>query len=369
MIGNLKNLLRLPSYIKEGVLYHLGGFLYTAKPRTVQFPVNNRCDSRCIMCNRWRVEDKNEIDTGKIREVFSNPLFSEVEEVNLHGGEPTLREDLAEICSIIQDSCPSLKHIWISTNGLNSRRVERRVMEVLNVVDFDRIQTLAVNVSVDGIDEVHDRIRGVKGGFRKTVETVRILKQLQMRYPIEIIMGTVMQPLNLHQIDEMEDLAEDLGVPIIFQPLAFDDFFNIDDADASQLNFKSGDLERYRELIEEKFLNGSSATDFYWHGFLGMMNGRKRSTPCAFDRYVFSLYPTGEVLPCSARDWILFGNVYDKPVDEIWFSRKANAIRKKMKKEICPNCPSYCLAEFSIKREFFAYLKFRLKKVILNTHH
>jgi len=366
MITGLSKLFRLPLYVKDGILYHLSGFLYTPKPRSVQFPVNDRCDARCIMCNRWRKKGGKEIDIAKIREVFSNSLFSKVEEVNLHGGEPTLREDLAEICRIIQDSCPKLKRVWISTNGLNTKRIERRVREVLDVVDFDRIDVLSVNVSIDGLEETHDRIRGVKGGFKGAVETIKMLKRLQMNYPLQPSMGTVIQPLNLHEVDKLEALAEDLGVPILFQPLMFDTFFNIDDA--SLLKFTAADLEDYRELIRRKFSNGFSATSFYWHDFLAMMDGARRSTPCAFDRYVFSLYPTGEVLPCSREDWILFGNVYEKPVDEIWFSREAKKIRQRMRREVCPRCSSYCMTEYSIKKEFFAYLRYCLGKVFSGTY-
>ena len=62
-----------------------------------------------------------------------------------------------------------------------------------------------------------------------------------------------------------------------------------------------------------------------------MMKGATRKSPCAFDRYVFSLYPTGEDLPCSREDWILFGNVYEQSPDSIWYSRESKKTRKRMK--------------------------------------
>ena len=358
----LDQIFRLPVYMFEGLNYHLGGSLFTAKPRMIQFPVCDRCNARCIMCSRWQKDVEREISVEKIREVFASGLFSKVEDVNLHGGEPTLRQDLAEICSIIQDSCPRMKRLWISTNGFGTKRVEKRIQEILGVLDFSRIGALEINVSVDGIDETHDTIRGIKGGFKQCIETIRALKRLAKDNPIRMSIGTVIQPLNLHQIDDIEQLARELDVAVFFQPLMFDKFFNL--SGNSNLKFSNDDIREFRRIIEEKLAPGMATTNFYWCDFLSIMGGLKRKSPCAFDRYVFSLYPTGEVLPCSREDWILFGNVYEQTVDEIWFGRRAKEIRKRMREKVCPGCSFYCGVEFSLQKEFFTYLKFYLKRYL-----
>ena len=74
-----------------------------------------------------------------------------------------------------------------------------------------------------------------------------------------------------------------------------------------------------------------------------------------------------DTLPCSKEDWILFGNVHEKPVDEIWYSRESKNIRKKMRKEVCPTCKFYCGAEYSLKKEFFTYFRYYLKTSLLPT--
>jgi MoaA/NifB/PqqE/SkfB family radical SAM enzyme len=358
----LDQIVRLPAYMLEGMKYHLGGSLFTAKPRMIQFPVCDRCNARCIMCSRWQKDVEKEISIEKIREVFSSGLFSKVEDVNLHGGEPTLRQDLAEICSIIQSACPRMKRLWISTNGFGSQRVEKRIQEILDVLDFSRIDALEINVSIDGINETHDTIRGIKGGFKQSIETIKALKRLAKNNPIRISIGTVIQPLNLHQIDDIEQLARELDVSVFFQPLMFDKFFNL--SGNSNLKFSKDDIREFKRVIEQKLAPGLSTTNFYWCDFLSIMSGEKRKSPCAFDRYVLSLYPTGEVLPCSREDWILFGNVYEQSVDEIWFGRKAKEIRKRMREKVCPGCSFYCGVEFSLQKEFFIYLKFYLKRYL-----
>ena len=329
----------------------------------VQFPVCDRCNARCVMCHRWRKDGREEISAEKIREVFSGSLFSRVEEVNLHGGEPTLRQDLAEICGIIQAGCPRLKRIWISSNGFGTERVTRRAAEILRALDFRKLDRLEINISIDGLGETHDRIRGVPGGFNQCLETVRALLKMSESNPLRVSIGTVIQPWNLPYLDDITELAKSLGVPSFFQPLASDKFFNI--RDDNVLAFRNGDKSALEEFVREKLAPGASPTSFYWRDFLGIAQGRKRKSPCAFDRCVLSLYPTGEILPCSQEDWILFGNVYEQPAEKIWFGPRAREIRRRMKKEVCPTCPSYCGVEFSLRKEFFTYAAFYVKEKIL----
>jgi MoaA/NifB/PqqE/SkfB family radical SAM enzyme len=362
MAFDLKQFLRLPEFIWGGLQYHFAGRLFTAKPRMIQFPVCDRCNSRCIMCNRWSKESKQEIGIEEIRKVFSNPLFSRVEQANLHGGEPTLRRDLAEICRILQENCPRLSSIWISTNGFGVKRIESRFLEILKILDFNRIKSLDVNVSIDGIGATHDRIRGVPGGFEQATETISMLKRLAETHPIRLSIGTVIQPLNLHEIDQIESFAARAGIPSLFQPLMFDDFFNI--AGTDELRFSKEDKRLLTSLIETKLSCGRSPSSYYWCDYLGIGKGNQRKSPCAFDRYIFSIYPTGEVLPCSARDWIMFGSIYEEAVEKIWYGRRANAVRKRIKKEVCPTCSAYCAVEFSLQKEFFKYFAYYVRRLV-----
>ncbi len=354
-VKNLRQIFSLPRFLVGGIHYRLSGFLFTPRPRFVCFPVTFRCNSRCQMCNLWQ-SPKNQEDMGldKIEEIFSNPLFKKMEEVVLHGGEPTLRNDIHEIYKIILRSCPKVNSITLSTNGLTPKLVGKRVEEILSGVDPDSVR-LVFSVSIDGLREAHDEIRGLKGSFDRAVETLEVLKNYQARYPIGLEIITVIQPQNLNDLEKMKDLAEDYEVDIIFQPLMIDTFYGNSSSDP-RLQFNQAQDQGYRDFIQNTLTRTKSFRGLYWRNFLEMKAGGKRKVPCAYDRYVLSLYPTGEVLPCSRRDWIRYGNVHEKRVDKIWFDKKAKKIRKRMKKEVCPTCEFYCGAEYALKKEFFVYL-------------
>jgi len=346
-----------------GINYKLAGVLFTPLPRFVCFPVTFRCNSRCQMCNMWQTPDTNEeIDLIKIEEVFSNLLFKKVEEVVLHGGEPTLRKDIKNIYEIVVRSCPKLKNITSSTNGLKPKLVDKRVNEILSVVNPNKVK-LTFTVSIDGLKDSHEKIRGIKGGFDRAIESVEVLKKYQTAHPIDVQIITVIQPQNIDDLEEIEKLAKNYKVGLIFQPLMIDTFYNNSPSDP-RLTFSEAQLEKYRKFIKKKFIIAMAPKSLYWQNFLDMMIGGKRTVPCAYDRYVLSLYPTGDVLPCATENWNLFGNVYDKPVDLIWFSKKSKRIRKKIRKNICPSCIFYCGAEYSLQKEFFTYFRYYVKSSI-----
>lgn len=358
-------LLHLPAYVADGIVYRLAGSLFTPRPRFVCFPVTFLCNSRCQMCNVWQNPSTiKELDLCKIEEVFSNHLFKKVEEVVLHGGEPTLRKDISDICKIVVQSCPKLKNIFLSTNGLVPSLVNTRIGEILSAVNSNKVK-LTFTVSVDGLRESHEKIRGIRGGFDRVVKSIEVLKKHQEVHSIDVKIISVIQPQNLKDLEKMQHLANNYDVDIIFQPLMIDTFYGNSSSDP-RLQFSENQGQNYREFIKRKFMRAKDTKSLYWKNFMEMMAGGKRTVPCAYDRYVLSLYPTGQVLPCSRENWTVFGNVHEKPVDEIWFSEKAKRIRKRMRKTLCPTCSFYCGAEYSLKKEFFTYLKYYLKTTLFS---
>ncbi len=81
--------------------------------------------------------------------------------MGINGGEPTLRKDLAEIVDVLFTNLPKLSGIALITNSLNSSQVIERIGEIGQVIK-SHSGNLDVMVSLDGVGEVHDRVRGEK---------------------------------------------------------------------------------------------------------------------------------------------------------------------------------------------------------------
>ena len=130
--------------------------------------VTYRCNSRCTMCGTWRHPSKE-------AEEFSPDLLRKLPggfgRLNITGGEPALRRDLGEICDIL---APKAERLEISTNGYFTDRL---------VAAARAHPGLTVRISVEGVGEVNDRIRGVDGGFERAVRSFDELRAAGVKQP------------------------------------------------------------------------------------------------------------------------------------------------------------------------------------------
>lgn len=139
------------------------------KPTVIQFPINNICNSRCQMCDIWQQRKGHEITPLELRKVLSDPIFSEVRAVGMNGGEPTLRPDLPDLGSELCNGLPKLRVISLITNGLKPHLVIPRATELFAVTKAAGVK-LDIMLSLDGVSDVHDRVRGRRGNFSAVEE-------------------------------------------------------------------------------------------------------------------------------------------------------------------------------------------------------
>ncbi len=99
-----------------------------SRPIVLQFPVNDICNSRCVMCNIWQRKRDREITPEELRHILADALFNEIRYVGINGGEPTLRSDLPDIGRVLVESLPKLRGMGIITNALRPRMVVERLL-------------------------------------------------------------------------------------------------------------------------------------------------------------------------------------------------------------------------------------------------
>ena len=146
---------RLPS--------HLLQFSSDKRP-VVVWNVTRRCNLRCVHCysssqNRLYGD---ELSTGEGRTLIADLASFGSPVILFSGGEPLMREDLPELVRFAVDS--GMRAV-ISTNGTLITREK--------AATFADIGLSYVGVSLDGIGEIHDRFRGVKGAFDAAVRGIR----------------------------------------------------------------------------------------------------------------------------------------------------------------------------------------------------
>lgn len=106
-----------------GILTRINGYFWgnivkvRTKPRTIQLPITSFCNSRCVTCNVWKLQERHNIDYDLLGEALQNSYFNKVESVGINGGEPSLHKNFLEVISIVL-TLPRLKYIYIISNGM-----------------------------------------------------------------------------------------------------------------------------------------------------------------------------------------------------------------------------------------------------------
>jgi Y-X(10)_GDL-associated radical SAM protein len=148
-------------------------------PVHVVWELTLACNLKCIHCgSRAGRRRPKELSTAECLEVVEALARLGTREVSLIGGEAYLRSDWIEVIRAIRANG---MYCAVQTGGrsLNQQRLERAVEAGLN----------GLGVSLDGLEALHDRLRGVKGSFRNALEALRCAKRAGLQVSVNTQVG------------------------------------------------------------------------------------------------------------------------------------------------------------------------------------
>ncbi|MGD9143409.1 MAG: radical SAM protein [Dehalococcoidia bacterium] len=331
------------------------------KPEAVSLALTVRCNSHCIMCNMWRQAAEIpeitslELTADEILSLLSRPLFSDLVEVDLTGGEPFLRNDLVEIVSGIvglkKTGLTRLRSIIITSNGFMPEKIITGYREILKAVRGSDIDIVHV-ASLDGIGETHDKIRGTKGAYKLSIETLDGLWELGQDYPgFYIGVKTTVLPQNIDELEDILELAVEKGLFHIISPVFFTTsrFRNANKEESLQLT--PAHHAKLLELYQRKEFTGN----YFYSRIRELLSSHRRHWTCtAVYNYLFIDYD-GSVYPCELLPEPI-GNVKEKDIESIWDGKSAREWRKKINRtDTCRHCIEPGAVRYSAVREGLSY--------------
>jgi MoaA/NifB/PqqE/SkfB family radical SAM enzyme len=314
-------------------------------PFLMTFVVTRRCNSRCQMCSIWQEKDSSFLSLEQIEYIFSQNDFSCVRILALTGGEPTLRSDLPQLFEIVLDRTPNLEHVQLATSGLNTRRTVAFVTRMLETLaaGSSRVRHFEVQVSLDGIGEVHDVVRGIPGSFQRALDTLAQLRKLQERFPrLNLRLSGVVLPDNLPHIAALHDFAGQQCLPIHYNPVVLSGEYYNNLHRRGDLKFSNGYRAAVRGFFERLAEEEETSLRFYYRDMAQMIQGRPRRRRCMMGWYGFALEHDGSVYPCINCERASFGNLLTDSFESVWFGEQANDARRQLRALCCPTCTSVC---------------------------
>jgi MoaA/NifB/PqqE/SkfB family radical SAM enzyme len=174
----------------------------THRPVLVHFEVTMRCNAHCNFCDYWKTDPSakaSELKSFAACASFFNPML-----VTFTGGEPTLRRDLEELVAAVNGAV-TLKYMTLITHGgmLSPERAHSLWKAGIN----------QFNISLDFLDERHDRARGIPGLSGKIMRTIPRMREIGIT---GIRFNTVIKRDNLDQLLPIVRRAREMGCGVNF---------------------------------------------------------------------------------------------------------------------------------------------------------
>jgi MoaA/NifB/PqqE/SkfB family radical SAM enzyme len=332
------------------------------------FAVTYRCDSRCRNCNIWRmpVPERGELTLGEIEGLFEENMrfLSGVRSIQITGGEPFLRGDLPQVMAAVRRSLPRCS-FWVPTNGLRPDLVGKMTEEILEGLDG---WGLGVSVSLDGIGETHEAMRGIEGSYRLALATLEILSRLRGDYPaLKVSVGMTVSADNSDEIVKVFEVAKRYSADFSLRPVNFSEIYYRNLPASNQLR-TTGLVDALRLVarsrVAERGLLRSLLTMRYLQGILDYLRRPGvRVQACSAGEDSMFLDPYGDVYPCIVVEDRL-GNVRESTLEEIWSSATTERARKKIKEGECPGCWVECEAFRDVNKNKLRLLEAALKALL-----
>ena len=354
----------IPSVLGDLFANHFTKRFKVIAPTVLHVNVNLRCNTQCAMCNIWEIKSPHELSLDQLEMIFSDPVYAGIEYIVLAGGEPTLRNDLPEIVELMHKHMSRLKKLMIPSNVINGLSVRRQYPRIVRYCADHNIR-LTLAVSLDGIGETHDKIRGVKGAYAKVMDSIAFMKQLQKEAPYNLTIDPTIFSMNIHDMQKLKDLAERLDMPITFQVAATAaDYYHNAEMD-KVLSVDDRGRTRMVDFLKRQVAESSlfDALAYYYAEVVENLEGApSRGLPCPFADQGLLLNPDASLQYCHNSRPI--GNVLEKSSSQLYYAPESLAYRDQVRNESCPSCRMSCLFFVSLRKEVLPFLSFVIKRML-----
>ncbi len=178
---------------------HLLQFAEDKKP-VVVWNMTRRCNLKCVHCyaKALEVEGKDDISTEQAK-VMINDLAAYGSPVMLFsGGEPLVRQDLVELAN--HATSKGMRAV-ISTNGTLITKEKAK--------ELKQVGLSYVGISLDGMEDVHDKFRAVPGSFKKALQGIENCQAEGLKVGLRFTINK----RNVQDVPGIFQLLKDLEVP------------------------------------------------------------------------------------------------------------------------------------------------------------
>jgi MoaA/NifB/PqqE/SkfB family radical SAM enzyme/glycosyltransferase involved in cell wall biosynthesis len=306
---------------------HLPATRAPSKPLTMLLLINRGCNLKCSFCDLW--QDFENMPLARVLPLLDQAVEIGTQTLVITGGEPFIYPDLF---AVVREAKRRGLSVNITTNGtLIDKNWDALMASGVDSLSF----------SIDGMPPTHDAIRGQKGAWRRTVAG---LERVCANTEIATSVYFVVTNQNVHELTQVHDLAISKGAKFDFWPVN----------DAEELYLKTpADHKAWQTAVAHiaKADPEVAARSAYYAESMRYHGGEKAPVRCLGLVDQYGVTYDGRLLPCCVwgGEGLTVGNVFDRPLTELWTDPRVQAFREKMYSEGCEaGCYNHSLYEFTV---------------------
>jgi len=177
---------------------HLLQFSKDKRP-VVVWNMTRKCNLKCVHCYAHARDEssEDELSTDQGRQLIDDLAGFGVPVLLFSGGEPLVRKDLPDLAAYAVER--GMRAV-ISTNGTLITREKARTLKEIGLS--------YVGISLDGMEEINDRFRGVTGAFNKAMEGIENCQAAGIKVGLRFTINK----FNVDEIPKVFDLLEERNI-------------------------------------------------------------------------------------------------------------------------------------------------------------
>jgi len=279
----------------------------------LQWHITERCNLKCTHCYQDEQIIKDELSLAEKFEVVDkfvdfvkilNQNHPSRGIINLTGGEPFIDNELEALLNYISKFSDLLSFNFLSNGTL---------IDTKTSLLLQNYRPSYVQISIDGDENAHDKIRGV-GAFSKAIEGIKKLQNDN----IQVVISFTAHKQNYKEFPKVVKIAKRLKVHKVWSDRLIPEG-RAEEKNLQLLNpqesFKYVKMMKIEQIKNR--LNPFSKTIVSAHRALQFIPFLETPHTCTAGKYLFTLLPNGEVLPCR-RMPIRVGNIKNTTFTDIY---------------------------------------------------
>ena len=342
---------------------HLLQFSKDKRP-VVVWNMTRKCNLKCVHCYAHATEESSvaELTTEEGRRLIDDLAGFGVPVLLFSGGEPLVRKDLPDLAAYAVEK--GMRAV-ISTNGTLITREKARTLKEIGLS--------YVGISLDGMEEINDRFRGVTGAFNKAMEGIENCQAAGIKVGLRFTINK----FNVDEIPKVFDLLEEKDIPrVCFYHLVYSgrgsELVEEDLSHEASREAVNLILDRTRDLHQRGKPKEVLTVDNHADGPFVYLRLKEEDPKRAEEVYELLKMNegnnSGRGIGCVSWNgdvhadqfWrhYSFGNVLERPFSEIW-TDTSNPLMKQLKtkkeyvKGRCAQCQwlDVCAGNFRVRAE------------------